>query len=110
VGHTDDRDHPIPTDRDHLFPNNRDQQCGAGADGARWMTVVMSVSWELVKHGEEAVPVVNRREPAARRGVPSRLTAAGRRAPGRFPVDPPGRAGSWARRSFLFSFCWFGDV
>jgi hypothetical protein len=53
----------------------------------------------------EAVPVVNRRGPRARRGVPLRLT---QRRAREVPVDPPGRAESLARWSFLVSFCWLG--
>ena len=41
--HSDGSRPPVPIDRD---------QCGAGADRHRWMIMVMSVSWMLVKHGE----------------------------------------------------------
>src|ERR1700681_710883 len=50
---------------------------------------------------QEAVPVVNRRDPRATRRAP-RLT---RRRAREAPVDPPGRAGSWSRRHFPVRFC-----
>ena len=49
---------------------------------------------------QEAVPVVNRRDPRATRRAP-RLT---RRRAREVPVDPPGRAVSWSRRHFRFGF------
>src|SRR2546430_4889946 len=76
---------PIPTDRDHLFRS-------IATSVARVLTAPLDDGGDvsLLKVGQarrEAVPVVNRRE---------------------VPVDPPGRAGSWARRSFLVPFCWRG--
>jgi hypothetical protein len=49
---------------------------------------------------QEAVPVVNRRDPRATRRAP-RLT---RRRAREAPVDPPGRAVSWSRRHFRCAF------
>ena len=89
--HSDDRDQLIPTDRDQLFRS-------IATRAARVLRAPLddggdvSLLW-VGQARREAVPVVNRRDPRATRSAPWLTQRRAREV----PVDPPGRAGSWAR-------------